>query len=208
MSLVVVFRLRFFDNNNHGCGNYNTSGYSMNMIFQRLIFIIATAACLVYEKRAHSFITRSGSNNVRATNDRGTLLALAAAAEAMEMPEALPDMGCDIELWNKMPPGAQRDLGRFCRTGKDDLARNRVETMKDILPFVKTPEDGLWEMKAWEKGVSAWEANEEAEREAAIAKAKAERRERAKAAATAREAESKAKAEAAAQAEEIEDNFQ
>lgn len=178
------------------------------MIFQRLILIIATAACLVYDKRAHSFITRSGSNNVRTTNDRGTLLALAAAAEATAMPQALTEMGYDLELWNKMPPGAQRDLGRFCRTGKDDLARNRVETMKDILPFVKTPEDGLWEVKAWEKGVSAWEANEEAERDAVIAKAKAERRERAKAAAAAREAESKAKAEAAAQAEEIEDNFQ
>jgi len=68
------------------------------------------------------------------------------------MPEVVGISGCDNELWNNIPYGAQRDLERFCRMAADEdyefistkefpispleLAQNRVATMKDINRFV------------------------------------------------------------------------
>jgi len=75
-----------------------------------------------------------------------------AASTTSTMPEVVGISGCDAELWNNIPYGAQRDLERFCRMAADEdyefvptkefpmspleLAQNRVATMKDINRFV------------------------------------------------------------------------
>jgi len=75
-----------------------------------------------------------------------------AASTTSTMPEVVGISGCDAELWNNIPYGAQRDLERFCRMAADEdyefvptkefpmspleLAQNRVATMQDINRFV------------------------------------------------------------------------
>jgi len=172
------------------------------MIFQRLI--IATAvACLVHDKEAHGFVraphlatasSRHGAVNGRSSSAMG--------ASEIAMPEALEEFGVDEDLWKTFPLGAHKDISRFCRTGHEDLAKNRIATMKEILEFVEG--DGAWEEAKWQKGVIAWEKLQLDVREAEVARIKAEK----KAKREAVQAKKKAEAEAAAAAAGEGDEFQ
>ncbi|OEU19487.1 hypothetical protein FRACYDRAFT_260014 [Fragilariopsis cylindrus CCMP1102] len=153
------------------------------------------------------------------------------------IPEVVGISGCDDTLWNSIPYGAQRDLERFCRLATDEsyefvqtkefpispleLAKNRVDTMKDINRFVvkknkkkKNENDDAddaddaspfvppFEDLAWNNGVKSWELNNLAEKEMALAKVKADKKAAIK---LMREEEEAAKVEAAAKlAEEVE----
>eukprot|EP00548_Thalassiothrix_antarctica_P007863 CAMPEP_0194136884 /NCGR_PEP_ID=MMETSP0152-20130528/6833_1 /TAXON_ID=1049557 /ORGANISM="Thalassiothrix antarctica, Strain L6-D1" /LENGTH=143 /DNA_ID=CAMNT_0038833687 /DNA_START=236 /DNA_END=667 /DNA_ORIENTATION=- len=108
------------------------------------------------------------------------------------MPEQLSDWGCDKALWDAVPHGAKRDLRRYLRTGKEDLARNRMATMREIGTFVKAEPGAIWEGKTWHKGVMEWEADNLAAIEAENARIKAEKK-------AGRAAKAKAQKEAKAQ---------
>ena len=90
------------------------------------------------------------------------------------------------------------DLERYALTGKEELARNRMSTMRDIRAFMDEP-DAEWEKGVWDKAVRGWEKDNRDKQAEAKAASKADR---ANAAASAkREAEkaaSKAKREAEA----------
>ena len=124
-------------------------------------------------------------------------------------------IGAATKLWEGMPPGARRDLGRFLRDGKEDVARKRITTMREIADFTATCEPGttdeeargLWEAAEAAKEVARVKAEKAAKTAAAKAKREAEKAaEEAKAAAEAKAAEeaaaTKAAAEAAAKAAE------
>ena len=123
-----------------------------------------------------------------------------------EMPEQLADWGCDAKLWEGMPPGARRDLGRFVRDGKEDVARKRITTMREIAEFTAACEPGttdeeargLWEAAEAAKEVARVKAEKAAKTAAAKAKREAEKAaEEAKAAAEAKAAEAAAAKKAA-----------
>ena len=57
------------------------------------------------------------------------------------MPDGLEAWGCDDLLWTQIPPGAKRDLTRFARDGVEDLARNRLQTMREVVAFVDAADD-------------------------------------------------------------------
>eukprot|EP00587_Corethron_hystrix_P011770 CAMPEP_0113323072 /NCGR_PEP_ID=MMETSP0010_2-20120614/16040_1 /TAXON_ID=216773 ORGANISM="Corethron hystrix, Strain 308" /NCGR_SAMPLE_ID=MMETSP0010_2 /ASSEMBLY_ACC=CAM_ASM_000155 /LENGTH=116 /DNA_ID=CAMNT_0000181807 /DNA_START=104 /DNA_END=454 /DNA_ORIENTATION=+ /assembly_acc=CAM_ASM_000155 len=97
------------------------------------------------------------------------------------MPEQMSELGCDNVLWDSIPMGAQRDIKRFLGTGKEDLARRRIATMKEILQFADEPPNGTFDRAKWDQTMSSWEANETKKLEMAKAKAKAERMGKAKA---------------------------
>ena len=159
---------------------------------KNLLASIAACVCLLAQD-SHAFVALPPQTKAPTAQHAQPVLLLRALPTEMTMPEALTEMGCDEDLWKKMPHGAHKDLTRFVRTGADTLAQNRVNTLKEILTFVETPADGIWEQTAWEAGVLKWEENEEHERQEAKRKAKEERM--AKAAAK-REAEAAAKAAA------------
>ena len=92
------------------------------------------------------------------------------------MPDGLEAWGCDDVLWTQIPPGAKRDLTRFARDGVEDLARNRLQTMREVISFVDAADDAPWEKGPWDTAVITWEADQahqEAERKAAEKAAKA-----------------------------------
>ena len=124
---------------------------------------------------------------------------LIATEETMEvggitaMPGCLAQWAsCDEKLWSVMPPGARRDLTRFARDGKDDLARRRIATIREIAELAYDLDaDAVWDRKAWEQAVTAWEAAVAAAAAAEAAAAKAAKAAKVKAAREAREAASK-----------------
>ena len=100
-------------------------------------------------------------------------------ANTGEAPDSQPEKllaewGCDDALMVGIPMGAKRDLMRFATTGKEELAKNRIRTMKEIAEIAGMAPGATWEKSSWDKGVSAWEAAE-AER-LALAKQAARRR--------------------------------
>ena len=97
-------------------------------------------------------------------------------APVASMPDGLEAWGCDDVLWTQIPPGARRDLTRFARVGEEQLARNRLQTMREVISFVDAAADAPWEKAPWDTAVITWEADQahqEAERKAAEKAAKA-----------------------------------
>ena len=93
------------------------------------------------------------------------------------------------QLWTQIPPGAcpgcggdltrqagaKRD-GPGARSMVEDLARNRLQTMREVISFVDAADDAPWEKGPWDTAVITWEADQahqEAERKAAEKAAKA-----------------------------------
>ena len=88
-------------------------------------------------------------------------------APVASMPEGLAAWDCDDLLWTQIPPGATRDLERYAAEGKEELGQNRLRTMREVVGFVDAAADAPWEVKAWDAGVIAWEADQEAAAKAA-----------------------------------------
>eukprot|EP00966_Prymnesium_polylepis_P173643 4016622-Prymnesium_polylepis.5 len=62
----------------------------------------------------------------------------------MSVPEQLVDLGCDAAFWDVLPKGGVAgaricSAKRFVREGKEEMARNRIATMREIAQLV---EDG------------------------------------------------------------------
>ena len=57
-----------------------------------------------------------------------------ATAGVAPMPEQMVALGCDAELWGRMPAGAHRDLTRFARDGIEHLAINRIAAWSECPP--------------------------------------------------------------------------
>ena len=76
------------------------------------------------------------------------------------MPGGLEAWGCDDLLWTQIPPGARRDLTRFARDGEEQLARNRLQTMREVISFVDAADDAPWEKGPWDTAVITWEADQ------------------------------------------------
>jgi len=112
---------------------------------------------------------------------RSTFMVLA------DMPVELAEF-CDTELWDMLPLGSHRDLKRFALTGKEELSRDRIATMREILQFVGTEPGAKWEESAWNKGVTAWEIDNAEKIEIEEIKAKAEKKAKSKKAREAKEA--------------------
>ena len=72
------------------------------------------------------------------------------------MPDGLEAWGCDDLLWTQIPPGAKRDLTRFARDGVEELARNRLQTMREVISFVDAADDAPWEKGPWDTAVITW----------------------------------------------------
>ena len=122
-----------------------------------------TLACAVLLAHAHAFIPAR-----HLARQKNTLVA--------SMPDGLEAWGCDDVLWTQIPPGARRDLTRFARVGEEQLARNRLQTMREVISFVDAAADAPWEKAPWDTAVITWEADQahqEAERKAAEKAAKA-----------------------------------
>ena len=142
------------------------------------------AACVValLVAHAHAFIPAR-----HLARQKSTLVA--------SMPDGLEAWGCDDLLWSQIPPGAKRDLTRFARDGVEDLARNRLQTMREVVSFVDAADDAPWEKGPWDTAVITWEADQAHQEAEAKARAKAE-----KAAAAKAKREAAAAAKAAAEA--------
>lgn len=172
--------------------------YSSSTMLPKLAFV----AMATVVSSAYGLLPLHSSQHARSR--RAMVIRPAAAAAAM--PAQLSEWGCDDALWAGCPPGAQRDLERYARTGKEDLSRRRMATVLEIRQFTDAP-SAAWEKSAWDKAVRAWEADqamklaearaaEKAEKAARMAEAKAKREAR-----EAEEAKAKAEAEAAEAAE-------
>jgi len=107
---------------------------------------------------------------------------------AFAMPEELSEWGCDTKLWDGMPPGSHRDLERFVRNGLEELARNRIATLREIVEFVDDGAGTVWEQVTWDKAVKAWETLQAEKSAAELARVKAEKKAKNKAAREAAEA--------------------
>ena len=114
------------------------------------------------------------------------------------MPVKLAEWGCDELLWNSMPMGAHKDLTRFVcldEESTDELAKNRIQTMKDILAFhFMGGPGGAWDRMSWDNAMAAWSQEE------------ADKRQRAKDAIKAERAAARAALRAAKEAEEGDQN--
>ena len=161
---------------------------TMTPLFALVLGFAARPAAGFAPRSAH----RRGADAVASSARRRSALAAA-------MPEQLADWGCDAALWEALPKGCKRDLERYARDGVEDLARNRVATMREVLAFVDAPDGAAWEKESWDSGVAAWEAEETRKVEEAKAAAKAAAKEKRLAAAAAKKAAAEA-AEAAAAA--------
>merc|ERR1719506_1174536 len=135
----------------------------------------------------------------KGTADKAAAEAKAAAVADKSAPEGLAAWGCDDMLWAQMPLGAKRELTRFARDGKEELARNRLQTMREVVGFVDAADDAPWEKGPWDTAVIAWEADQARQEAEAKAAAKA-----AKAAAAKAKREAAAAAKAAAEKAEPE----
>ena len=115
-----------------------------------------------------------------------------------ESPEqVLAGWGCDAAFMVGLPFGARKDLTRFATTGNEEMAKNRIATMKEVAAIAyKGMEPGtVWEKEAWDTAVLTWETAEAAKLADAIAAEKEAKKAKAKAA---REAAAAAKEAAAA----------
>ena len=145
-----------------------------------------------------SFILHTGATNRYSrsnTQHHGSRsVGLSVTAAQLKMPETIVDLGCDPQLWQRFPPGAKKDINRFLRTGKHELAQNRVQSIQEILTYVlpspetKTKQQNsiteddedddammtttTFDLDAWEKGVAAWEFFRKAERDHVLAQKK------------------------------------
>ena len=140
-------------------------------------------ACAVLLAHAHAFMPARHLSRPRL------------APVVASMPDGLEAWGCDDLLWTQIPPGARRDLTRFARDGVEDLARNRLQTMREVVGFVDAADDAPWEKGPWDTAVITWEADQAHQEAEAKARAKAE-----KAAAAKAKREAAAAAKAAAEA--------
>ena len=115
------------------------------------------------------------------------------------VPEELVAWGCDAALWNRMPAGCHRDLRRFARDSIEDLARNRIATMREISGIAHGIEpSAMWERATWDKAVAVWEKEEERKAIKAKDAAKAAKKAAREAAKAAEAAEAEAAAAVAA----------
>eukprot|EP00554_Chaetoceros_debilis_P006230 CAMPEP_0194075290 /NCGR_PEP_ID=MMETSP0149-20130528/2328_1 /TAXON_ID=122233 /ORGANISM="Chaetoceros debilis, Strain MM31A-1" /LENGTH=112 /DNA_ID=CAMNT_0038755727 /DNA_START=107 /DNA_END=445 /DNA_ORIENTATION=- len=108
---------------------------------------------------------------------------------ATEKPQELTGWGLDDELWNTLPNGAVRDLRRFVRTGKDELAQNRIETLIEINEYRR---GSMTDESTWFEASRAWEFGKNVKAIEAKEKAKAEKRAKVKARREKAEAEAEA----------------
>lgn len=122
--------------------------------------LFLATACLVHS--THSFVSPHLTHNVHTRRSAFTVVA--------GMPDGLAEWGCDATLWDGMPPGSRRDLERFVATDKEEMARNRIETMRRIVEYGEP--GAIWEQAQWDKTVAVWEETEAEEREIAKKKAK------------------------------------
>ena len=106
-----------------------------------------TLVCAVLLAHAHAFIPAR-----HLARQKNTLVA--------SMPDGLEAWGCDDLLWTQIPPGARRDLTRFARDGEEQLARNRLQTMREVISFVDAADDAPWEKGPWDTAVITWEADQ------------------------------------------------
>merc|ERR1711865_903615 len=121
----------------------------------------------------------------------GRSVGLSVTSAQLQMPDTMVDLGCDPAVWHRFPPGAKKDINRFLRTGKQELAQNRVASIQEILTYVlpspekKTKQQNTiteddatttttmtFDLDAWEKGVAAWEFFRKAERDHVLAQKK------------------------------------
>ena len=89
-------------------------------------------------------------------------------------PAALLEYGCDDALWASIPPGAVRDLSRYARDGQDEMMRQRIVTMREVMEFSDAA-PGAFDRSSWDRAVQSWEAEEarkEAEEKAVLKAAK------------------------------------
>ena len=140
------------------------------------LFVIAV--CLVTP--LYGFVSQSSC-----TAFRNNVKALMAA----DKPQELTGWGLDDELWNTLPTGAIRDLKRFVRTGKDELAQNRIETLIEINEYRR---GSMTDERTWFEASKAWEFANKVKALDAKEKAKAEKRAEVKAKREAAEAEAEA----------------
>lgn len=148
--------------------------------------LLVAIACLVHP--THSFVPLHLGHS--AVHTRSS--AFVTTVVAYGMPERLSEWGCDSTLWDGMPPGSHMDLERYVLTEKEELAKNRIATLRDIISFVERVDGvepgAVWEQVKWDKGVRAWETDAMEKSVAEAARAKAEKKEKAKAAREAAEA--------------------
>ena len=137
------------------------------------------AVCFVTPSRG--FVSQSTCK----TTCRDTVKALMAT----EKPQELTGWGLDDELWNTLPNGAVRDLKRFVRTGKDELAQNRIETLIEINEYRR---GSMTDESTWFEASRAWEFGKNVKAIEAKEKAKAEKRAKVKARREKAEAEAEA----------------
>jgi len=140
-----------------------------------------------------SFMLTTGSKEHRGG---GRSVGLSVTSAQLQMPDTIIDLGCDPAVWQRFPPGAKKDINRFLRTGKQELAQNRVASIQEILTYVlpspetKTKQQNTitddddkdnamtttttttFDLDAWEKGVAAWEFFRKAERDHVLAQKK------------------------------------
>ena len=160
----------------------------------KLIRTFVVVSCLGFSEHrgdggVDSFMLTTGSKEHRGG---GRSVRLSVTSAQLQMPDTFVDLGCDPEVWPRFPPGAKKDINRFLRTGKQELAQNRVASIQEILTYVlpspetKTKQQNTitddddattvttttFDLDAWEKGVAAWEFFRKAERDHVLAQKK------------------------------------
>ena len=156
-------------------GHPNDDQKHCNSMIAPRFFFSLIAACLVIHP-ALSFVAPPSRNNAAVVVVRSATVAVSAASE---MPDALADWGCDAELWKMIPFGSNRDLERYARTGKEELGRNRIATLREISTFLDDDNrkpGAVVEPETWFTAQKAWEASETAKKEAEKARLKAEKK--------------------------------
>ena len=177
----------------------------------KLIRTFVVVSCLGFSEHrgggVDSFLLNTGSK------EHGSVGLFVTAAQ-LQMPDTIGDLGCDPAVWPQFPPGAKKDINRFLRTGKQELAQQRVASIQEILTYVlpspetKTKQQNLstedndamtttttptFDLDAWEKGVAAWEFFRKAERDHVLAQKKEAQRQKTLAIAAEMKAEKAAK---------------
>lgn len=99
------------------------------------------------------------------------------ALMATDKPHELTSWGLDDELWDSLPTGAIRDLKRFIRTGKNELAKCRIETVTEISQYRR---GSITDEKTWFEASKAWGFGNKVKAIEAKEKAKARRKSRSK----------------------------
>ena len=181
----------------------------------KLIRTFVVVSCLGFSEHrgggVDSFLLNTGSK------EHGSVGLFVTAAQ-LQMPDTIGDLGCDPAVWPQFPPGAKKDINRFLRTGKQELAQQRVASIQEILTYVlpspatttkqqntiteddddkddamTTTTTPTFDLDAWEKGVAAWEFFRKAERDHVLAQKKEAQRQKTLAIAAEMKAEKAAK---------------